>query len=52
MDEYKKPYLLLFHGCEAAIRALEKQNYGQARELLIQAEQAAEEAFLSHSEEN
>ena len=52
MDEYKKPYLILFNGCEAAIQAMEKQNYGQARELLIQAEQAAEEAFMAQSEEN
>ena len=30
MDEYKKPYLILWGGCTEALEALEHQNYGQA----------------------
>ena len=51
MDEYKKPYLILWGGCTEALEALEHQNYGQARELLIKAQQEAEEQFLEAEEE-
>ena len=46
MDEYKTPYLILFRSISDALEQLEEQNYGTARELLIAAQQAAEEAFI------
>ena len=51
VEEYKKPYWILFRACEDALKALEAQNYGQARELLIRGEQDAEESFLSFADE-
>jgi len=51
MDEYKQPYLILFRACEEAIRALDQQNYGQARELLVRGEQIAEEFYMALGED-
>lgn len=47
MEEYKKPYLILWTSCTAAISALERQNFGLAREILLRAQQDAEEAYLA-----
>lgn len=47
---YKKLYYQLFSACADATQQLEEQNYGKAREILIAAQQAAEEAFLSANE--
>ena len=46
MDKLPVYYTILFSAVEKAISALEKQNFGLAREILICAEQDAEEAFL------
>lgn len=46
MDEYKNSYLLLFRAVTKAIDAIDAQNFGAAKELLIQAQKDAEEAFL------
>ena len=46
MDEYKKPYLILWNGVTDAIEALEKQNYGYAKEILIKVQQEAEETYI------
>ena len=47
MEEYKESYLVLFRAVRDAVDAIEQQNYGMAKELLIQGEQKAEEIFLS-----
>lgn len=47
MDEYKKSHLILWNGITYALEMMEKQNYGIAKELLIKAQQDAEEAFIN-----
>ena len=49
MEEYKDSYLILFRAVREAIKEIEAQNYGVAKELLIRGEQKAEEAYL-HAE--
>ena len=49
MDEYKAPYLILFNAITDALKQLEGQNYGKAKELLIEAQQQAEEAFMNEA---
>ena len=50
-DEYKRPYHILFNGVTDALAALEKCNYGTVKALLIQAQQQAEEAYISTEED-
>ena len=47
MDEYKKPYLILFGKLADAIEAIEKCNFGQAKEILIKAQNDAEEEYIN-----
>ena len=47
MNEIPEHYAILFRAVEQAIEALEMQNYGMAKQLLIDGEQAAEESFIS-----
>lgn len=47
MDEDKQSYLCLWAGISDALAAMEKRNYGMAEEILIKAQQAAEEAWIS-----
>ena len=51
MTDYKKPYLMLFHGITDAIDQLDALNYGYARELLVKALLAAEEQYLNDTDE-
>lgn len=51
MEQNKKPYFMLFNAATDAVAAIEKQNFGQARQILIQAQQACEEWFLSCPED-
>ena len=52
MDElYKNLYFHLFNQITDALAALEKQNYGEARDILMRAQQEAEERYLN-AEEN
>lgn len=51
MGQYQKPYFMLFNAVTDAIAAMEVQNFGQARQILIQAQQDCEEWFLSHPED-
>ncbi len=46
MEEYKKPYLILFNGVTDALKKIDQQDYGSAKGILIQAQQEAEEAFI------
>ncbi len=50
-DEYKEPYLRLWSGITAALKELEESNYGNAKKVLIEAQQAAEEIWLSDGTE-
>ena len=47
MPDYQKLYSLLFNACTDAIVQLEQHNYGLAKELLIAAQQQAEEQYIS-----
>lgn len=51
MPDYKKLYYQLFAAMEDAIDAIENMNFGTAKEVLIQAQQAAEEAHLTIEEQ-
>ena len=46
MDEYKKPYLILFNRITDALEKMDWQDYENAKEILIQAQREAEEAFI------
>ena len=50
MVDYKKMYLTLFNRITSAISHMEHMNYGQARELLLEAQKETEEMFLSAGE--
>lgn len=47
MDVYQKGYYILFNSITDAIHALEAQNYGQAKALLIAAQQESEELYIN-----
>ncbi|WP_298035506.1 hypothetical protein [uncultured Dysosmobacter sp.] len=47
MIDYKAPYFQLFNALSDAISALKAQNFGQASDILIQAQQMAEESVIS-----
>ena len=47
MPDYKQLYILMVDASERAIEAIEKQNYGAAKEILIAAEQKCEEIYVS-----
>ena len=50
MNEIPEYYTILFQAAEQAIQALEQQNYGLAKQILIDGEQAAEAAFVAQDE--
>ena len=52
MEEYKAPYFILLAASEKALRAMDAQNYGTARDILISAQQEAEEYILNEHEKN
>ena len=43
-------YTILFNGATDAIDAIDQQNYGFARSLLVKAQQAAEESYIETEE--
>lgn len=47
---YQEMYLVLFRAITKAIAQLEAANYGQAKELLLHAQQEAEERYLSEAD--
>ena len=51
MTDYKELYILMLDASEKAIEAIEKANYGAAKEILIAAEQKCEEIFISAPKE-
>ena len=46
MTNYQKLYTLLFNAITDALRQLEEQNIGLAKQTLIRAQQAAEKMYL------
>ena len=46
MESIPMYYTIVFNAVTDALAALENQNFGLARELLIRGQQQAEEAFL------
>lgn len=47
MEEYRVPYLILFNRVTDALEALEKDGKADVRDMLIRAQQEAEEAFTA-----
>ena len=51
MEElYKNLYFHLFNQITDALEALEEQNFGKVREILIRAQRDAEETYLNAGE--
>lgn len=50
MLDYKKLYLLLFHGISSSLQAMEDLNFGQARRILQQAQREAEAQYCEDTE--
>ena len=51
MDNFPKYYTRLFNGITDAIEALQNQNYIKAQDILIKAQQDAEEMYLEDGDE-
>ena len=47
MPDYQKMYLTLFNAVTDAIKGIEDWNIGAAKEILIRAQQDAEELYIS-----
>ena len=50
MDEYKTMYLALFNAITDAIAELKNANYGKTKDILIAAQQEAEEIYIRNDE--
>ena len=44
--EYNKLYAAMAAAAETAIAAIDEANYGQAKQILIEAEQSCEEEYI------
>ena len=47
MPDYEKMYHLLFNAITDALTQMEAQNYGDAKDTLISAQQKAEEIYIT-----
>ena len=47
MANYEKMYSTLFNAITDALEQIEQQNFGSAKELLISAQQQAEEIYIT-----
>ena len=47
MENYQKMYSLLFNAITDALAQIENQNYGDAKDMLISAQQKAEEMYIT-----
>ena len=47
MPDYEKMYHLLFNAVTDALEQIEQQNFGSAKDLLIAAQQQAEEIYIT-----
>ena len=50
MQRYRKMYTTLFNAMTDANESLKRQNYADAMEILIQAQQTAEEIYVNEEE--
>lgn len=50
MDLYKELYFQMVRASEKALRALEQQNLGAARSILIAVQREAEEQYLNQND--
>ena len=48
--DYEALYHLMVDASERAIEAIERQNFGTAKDILIRAQQDAEELYISANE--
>ena len=51
MVDYQKLYYIMVDASERALGALNQQNYGVARKILITAERRAEELYIDTAED-
>ena len=51
MYDYQPLYHIMVRASEKAIEQIEKQNYGMAKDILIRAEQEAEELYIEAERE-
>ena len=49
-NEYREPYLIVFAATEDALKAMENNNFGVAKDILMKGQLDAEEAFISFGE--
>lgn len=47
MEVYQKMYTMLFNAVTDALEKIEAQNYGDAKDLLIAAQQQAEDIYIT-----
>ncbi len=47
MENYAKLYHLLFNAITDALEQMESQNYGNAKDMLIAAQQKAEDIYIT-----
>lgn len=50
MPDYERLYFRLFAAAADAVEALERQDFGTAKEILVRAQQEAEERYLAAEE--
>ena len=50
MQNYEKLYHLLFNAITDALEQMDAQNYGEAKETLISAQQKTEEIYIDSAE--
>lgn len=46
MPDYEKLYRIVFNGITDALDAIERENYQRAKEMLVKAQQAAEDYYV------
>ena len=51
MENFPKYYTRLFDGITDALKAMEEQNYIKAQDILIRAQQDAEEMYLDDGDD-
>ena len=51
MEHLPAYYTHLFNAVTDALRAMEQQNYGKAKDILIKAQQASEELWMEETED-
>ena len=51
MPDYKQMYFSLFAAMCNAIDAIEKANYGEAKEIIVQAQQKTEDVYVGAGQE-